>query len=398
MATQAETIKALAARLEALEATPAQPPGEGAPGSPSTNVPSPEPPAANVIEAINRVKRDLPGIGKTDTAENVDYKFRGIETLTAHLQNLTARHGVVIMPSGADEREDFEYTTKAGTIWHETRIHYCWAVYGPGGINDVIYGENYGFSRDNADKGSSKAGTQGYKEFLLKLFCIGDKSTDPDHNDMTEGGDQATEGRVFGSGRPPGDDGQQGAPPTAPPPVIDDWLWLKLGWMDPDKVGHIDKSKPFEKWPMADRTMFEEQRKEAIRMHEAAGNDVKPFFERLPVEVRAKLVERRQNDLGKLPFSVQNMNAWKRMVEDALAEQDDAQQQELTPQPDGAPDAKIQEAADRLAELTGATPAPDEPVYGDAEPVENCEVCGHPADDCQCPLGTPDGDNLAGES
>lgn len=57
-------------------------------------------PAANVVEALHRVMRDLPAIGKDQqaSAQQGGYSYRGIEQITQHTQRLFAAHGVVFTP------------------------------------------------------------------------------------------------------------------------------------------------------------------------------------------------------------------------------------------------------------------------------------------------------------
>lgn len=254
-----------------------------------------EAPAINVIDAINRVKRDLPGIGKTDSSRDVPYHFRGIETLTAHLQPLTAKHGIVIMPCKSEELpSSYEYSTSTNSVWHETHIHFQWAVYGPGGCSDVIYGESIGYGRDRDDKGASKAQTQAFKEFLIKLFCIGDKSADPDANvseEQTRSGTD-TSGRVYGSGQPAQNAGN----------FVD---WHALGWAvspTPNDTEAADARATFEK------TMTE----------------IATELKKLDEGTQTKLRQDRTKIIGPLPYSTAQVSTWAGMVDAALNEMEAA--------------------------------------------------------------------------
>lgn len=140
--------------------------------------PEPEPPARNVLEALQRVTRDLPAIGKGETSEQ-GYKYRGIEAITAHAGTLFGRHGVTFVPEVV-ERE-VEALTINGRPWTETRLKLVYRVYGPGGIEDVlVVGPLWTAGRDNSDKGYNKCMTQGLKYALLQVLCIGDKADDVD--------------------------------------------------------------------------------------------------------------------------------------------------------------------------------------------------------------------------
>lgn len=250
-------------------------------------------PAANVIEAICAVKAALPGIGKVDTSPQLEYAYRGIETLTAHLQGLTAQHGLVIMPAAVVTKEVVEYQVKSGATWTETRITFRWAVYGPGGADDVIYGESVGHGRDRDDRGGSKAMTQAYKEFLIKLFCIGDKSTDPDHATPGEEGERFdTNGRIIGKGEPP------------PEPQAN-YDWHALGWTD------AAKPNP-------------EQIAAAQQAHDAEMTQIGEALKTLNENTQKELRQARKATLGELPLSKAAVTTWAGMVDAALTEMEDA--------------------------------------------------------------------------
>src|SRR5262245_35144839 len=86
----------------------------------------PEPPAANVIEALQRVMRDLPAIGKESKADpdQGGYAYRGIEAITRHAQVLLARHRVLFVPRVTDWARD-EVMVGSQTnrkVWHDERL------------------------------------------------------------------------------------------------------------------------------------------------------------------------------------------------------------------------------------------------------------------------------------
>jgi hypothetical protein len=139
-----------------------------------------EAPAAHVIEAIARVMRDMPPIGKNEQmTQGAQYRYRGIEAITAEAQRLCARHGVVIVPHVID-RSVKDYLSN-GKPWTEDCLTITYTVYGPGGITDYIEaGPLIGLGRDNSDKGANKAETQAFKYCLMELFQIGDAKDDAD--------------------------------------------------------------------------------------------------------------------------------------------------------------------------------------------------------------------------
>lgn len=140
-----------------------------------------EAPAANVVEALRRVMRDLPGIGRDQTASQSQggYAYRGIEQITRETQGLFARHGVVFAPS-IDGYEIRDLVVN-GKPWTDTVLQVRYEVYGPGGVEDrITVGPILAIGRDNSDKGANKALTQALKYALLQTLCISDAKDDAD--------------------------------------------------------------------------------------------------------------------------------------------------------------------------------------------------------------------------
>ena len=146
--------------------------------------PPPERPAEHVIEAIARVMRDLPPIGKDgQMKEQGGYRYRGIEQITAAAQKLCARHGVVFAPVGIEKETSEKFSLGASgssTGWTDTHLTVSYKVFGPGGIEDFILVEVPGIGRDNADKGTNKAMTQAFKYALMQVFMVSDPQDDAD--------------------------------------------------------------------------------------------------------------------------------------------------------------------------------------------------------------------------
>lgn len=135
-------------------------------------------PASNVVEALRRVMRDLPAIGKDQSAapQQGGYPYRGIEQITRHVQPLFARHGIVMAPR-VDSAEVKDIVV-AGKPWTDTILHVTYTVHGPGG--DTLEVRTVGIGRDNSDKGANKAMTQAFKYALLQLLCVSDAKDDAD--------------------------------------------------------------------------------------------------------------------------------------------------------------------------------------------------------------------------
>lgn len=137
-----------------------------------------EQPAGNVIAALSRVMRDLPGIGR-DSKSDQGYQYRGIEAITREAQGLLARHGVVFVPKVLS-REVVDLTIN-NRPWTEQQAWILYTVYGPGGVEDRIeVGPFVAQGRDNSDKGMNKCMTQAFKYALLQTLCIGDAKDDAD--------------------------------------------------------------------------------------------------------------------------------------------------------------------------------------------------------------------------
>lgn len=164
----------------AVVAAPAQvtaPPPGGL--SAFADTPAPQTPPPPVGQAIARVVADLAaagGVGKNDRAPELGYAYRGIEALTAALAPLLGRHGLAIVPR-------YELVahgpTPGGKLgWTDVLLRAEWTIVGPAG--DKLQAVTYGVGRDRTDKGLLKASTAAAKDLLLRLFCVGDRSSDPD--------------------------------------------------------------------------------------------------------------------------------------------------------------------------------------------------------------------------
>lgn len=144
-----------------------------------------EPPAANVIEALRRVMRDLPAIGKEGVGPQSQgsYKFRGIEQIMRHAVPLFSRHGVVFTPHRVDLLPHTD-TLSGGKPAVDERVVVTYRVYGPGGPEDYIEVQAPGVGRDSTDKGSNKAMTAAYKYALTQTLGVADEKDDGDQYGM----------------------------------------------------------------------------------------------------------------------------------------------------------------------------------------------------------------------
>lgn len=138
--------------------------------------------AANVVEALARVVRDLPAIGKDEqaAAQQGGYSYRGIEAITRQVQPLLAKHGVVFVPRVVGTPVVVDLVVN-GKPWTDHRMLVAYTVYGPGGRDDRIeVGPIATVGRDNSDKGANKCMTQAFKYALLQVLCVSDSADDAD--------------------------------------------------------------------------------------------------------------------------------------------------------------------------------------------------------------------------
>lgn len=139
------------------------------------------PPPVNVIQALARIKAELPAFDKNKTAPaNMGgYAYRGIEAITAAASKLEAAYGVVWVPR-VTKVETKELIIN-GKPWTDTTLTVEYDIYGPQGVNDkIVCGPLIGIGRDNSDKGSNKAETQAFKMAMTEVYCISDQNADTD--------------------------------------------------------------------------------------------------------------------------------------------------------------------------------------------------------------------------
>lgn len=148
------------------------------------------PPAArlqhpHVYAAIAAVMAEMPAVPKDGVmSDGGNWKYRGIEGITAAIQHLMGRHGVVPIPH-VISREVESLTRGQGSKWTLDTLHIAYRLHGPGGHEDRTdeIGPFVCLGLDNSDKGTNKAMTMGLKQMLLQVFVIGNGTDDPDaHN------------------------------------------------------------------------------------------------------------------------------------------------------------------------------------------------------------------------
>jgi len=140
------------------------------------------PPPLNVGQAIAAVMGRLGPIGKTESANGVPYKFRGIEAMTAALQPIMADVGLVIVPQA--ETVVIDPSPGQKEAWQDVMVKFQWLIIGPDGSS--VTASTYGIGRDHTDKGTNKAQTQAFKYLVMHLFCVSDPKDDGDAHDYTD--------------------------------------------------------------------------------------------------------------------------------------------------------------------------------------------------------------------
>ena len=139
----------------------------------------------SVQAALTEVMRELPAIGKAGRGpkDQGSYAYRGIEQITAELQPLLAKHGVIIAPNASVV--SIQPAPGYKESWTTTVLSVKWHIIGPEG--DAIEAQTIGIGHDSSDKGANKAMSQATKYLYLELFCISDKKDEVDGADYSHG-------------------------------------------------------------------------------------------------------------------------------------------------------------------------------------------------------------------
>lgn len=139
----------------------------------------------NVFRAVQRVLGDMPAIGKNSNApQNMGgYAFRSIEDITAALKPLLAKHGVVMVPT-VIERRDNERPVGNNKTMHVVDLHVRFTFYGADG--STFDATMWGQGTDMGDKSPQKAVTSAFKSMLAVTFCISDSESDAEGHDVPD--------------------------------------------------------------------------------------------------------------------------------------------------------------------------------------------------------------------
>lgn len=127
--------------------------------------------------------QDLSYIAKGDKTVNGNYRFVSHDQVTAKLHPLLVKHGIVIIPSVEEFKQDGNRTeVKLGVVFrnadfpddHFQTYHYGFGIDGGGTSKD-------GRPIPVGDKGPGKAISYAFKYAMLKTFCL-ETGDDPDND------------------------------------------------------------------------------------------------------------------------------------------------------------------------------------------------------------------------
>ncbi|MFJ5143275.1 ERF family protein [Streptomyces sp. NPDC088707] len=121
--------------------------------------------APRVFAAINSVMRDAMPVGKNQTNNQQNYKFRGIDDVMSAMAGPLRAHGVFILPSIASHKAE-----RRGEKMTHVVIRMRYRIYGPAG--DCLIADVPGEASDFADKATNKAQSAALKYLLFTLFML----------------------------------------------------------------------------------------------------------------------------------------------------------------------------------------------------------------------------------
>lgn len=114
---------------------------------------------------------DLSYIAKGDKTVNNQYRFVSHDQVTAKLHPLLVKHGIVVIPSVEELKQDGNRTVVKLAVLFRNADNPA----------DSFYTFHYGYGIDSTDKGPGKAISYAYKYAMLKTFCL-ETGDDPDND------------------------------------------------------------------------------------------------------------------------------------------------------------------------------------------------------------------------
>lgn len=140
--------------------------------------------SAPIEVRLNRIMRELKGIGKTSYNAQQQFNYRGIEQLTAALHDLFAKHGVIPIPQALESEWSMGETSNKKPI-ETVHVRVQWELRGLAG--DSVTAITVGEGSDMSDKATNKASTGAFKYLLLQTFMVADPQDDADATTIERG-------------------------------------------------------------------------------------------------------------------------------------------------------------------------------------------------------------------
>ncbi|MFZ3569247.1 ERF family protein [Streptomyces sp. BH034] len=120
--------------------------------------------APRVFAVVNAVMKDAMPVGKNQRNEQQNYSFRGIDDVMSTMAGPMRTHGLFILPSIAQHKQ------QTNGKMTRTVITMRYRVYGPAG--DCLVADVPGEAFDYADKSTNKAQSAALKYLLFTLFML----------------------------------------------------------------------------------------------------------------------------------------------------------------------------------------------------------------------------------
>lgn len=131
-----------------------------------------------VIAAIARVMAEVGAVGKTKKNQAQGYQFRGVDDVVAHVQEVMAKCGLVVIPRVV-EREREMLTTQKGGSMVSVRLLVEHTFYCEEDGSSVVC-TTLGEAMDSGDKASNKAMSAALKYCLTESLLIPTYEVDRD--------------------------------------------------------------------------------------------------------------------------------------------------------------------------------------------------------------------------
>ena len=134
-----------------------------------------------IYGAICEVMNAVPYVGKTETSEDGQFRFRGIDQILDAVGPKLREHCVFAVPRLVDiERSTLTSRTRNGLMNTVVKVEFEF-VSGADG-STITVGPVPGEAMDSGDKSTGKAMSVAYRTALIQLLAIPTGDPDPDHD------------------------------------------------------------------------------------------------------------------------------------------------------------------------------------------------------------------------